>query len=60
MSLHKESKATSEIANLTVQVAEHLIDHLEHRYKSYACIYAGQTVDSAAELWLGMWNGETT
>ena len=53
----EESKTTSEMANLT---AEHLIDHLKDRYKSYICIYAGKNIESAAEVWSGVWNEQTT
>ena len=52
-----ESKTTPETANIT---AEHLIDRLQARYESYACIYAGEKVESAAEAWSGMWNEKTT
>ena len=52
-----ESKTTPEMANIT---AEHLIDCLQDGYESYACIYAGEKVESAAEVWSGMWNEQTT
>ena len=52
-----ESESTPEAANVT---AKHLIDHLEDGYKSYACIYVGKNVESAAEVWSGVWNKQTT
>ena len=37
-----------------------MIDCLEDGYESYACIYAGENVESAAEVWSGVWNEQTT